>query len=160
MGIEIIDETTFEEIYRHQSGVLYNIAYHNTRNHSVSEDIVQDVFVRLWQGRDRNTFVSEDHIKHWLIRVTLNCINDHWRDILKHPTVPLCEIDEPAAPEERDEDTSMIDCLAPKEKRILRMYYYEDMSFGQIASISNISEDAARKRLSRARKVLRERLVM
>ena len=134
---------------------LYCIAYCSTHNHYDSEDIVQDVFMKLWMNKDRQRFESADHFKWWLIRVTTNCLNDHWRSIMRHPTIPLDEIDEPAVTYEYNDEMEELHLLKPKEQMVLRMYYYEGYSFKEIAAVWGISEAAVRQRLSRARKALK-----
>ena len=137
---------------------IYGIAYCSTHNHYDSEDIVQDVFVKLWMNKDRQRFESADHLKWWLFRVTTNCVNDHWRSLMRHPTIPLDEIDEPSVSYECFDEMEELHELKPKEQMVLRMYYYEGYSFKEIAAVLGISEAAVRQRLSRARKALKATL--
>lgn len=145
----------FEQAVKLFSAEVYGIAYCNTHNNYDSEDITQNVFVKLWMNKDRQRFESADHLKWWLIRVTTNCVNDHWRAIMRHPTIPLDEIDEPAVTYEYKDEMEELYQLKPKEQMVLRMYYYEGYSFQEIAAVLGISEVAVRKRLSRARKALK-----
>ena len=124
---------------------MYGIVYCKTHNHFDSEDIVQDVFVKLWMNKDRLRFESADHLKWWLIRVTTNCVNDHWRSIARHPAIPLDEIDEPAVAYEYNDDVEELYQLKPKDHLILRMYYYEGYSFQELAAVLGISEAAVRQ---------------
>lgn len=151
----IVQQSISEKDIMSYLRVLYGIAYNNTHNHYDSEDIVQDVFVKLWMNKDRQRFESADHLKWWLFRVTTNCVNDHWRSILRHPTIPLDEIDEPAVTYEYNDEMEELHLLKPKEQMVLRMYYYEGYSFKEIAAVWGISETAVRQRLSRARKALK-----
>ena len=148
---QLIDEHVITAFVRE----MYGIAYYKTHNHFDSEDIVQDVFVKLWMNKDRLRFESADHLKWWLIRVTTNCVNDHWRSIMRHPTIPLDEIDEPAVTYEYNDDLEELFQLKPKDQLILRMYHYEGYTFYEIAAVLGISEAAVRQRLSRARKALK-----
>lgn len=148
-------QTMFEQAAALFANMVYGIAFCNTHNHFDSEDIVQDVFVKLLMNRDSQRFESEDHLKRWLIRVTINCVNDHWRSIMRHPTIPLDGIDEPAVTYEHNDEIEELYVLKPEEQHILRMYYYEEYSFREIAGVLGISEAAVRQRLSRARKALK-----
>ena len=54
-------------------GTVYKY-YGNKERNFYAEDIVQDSFIKLYRARKR--FESEQHIKYWLIRVTINeCLN-------------------------------------------------------------------------------------
>ena len=51
--------------------MVYRIALLHMKNQSDAEDVFQDVFLRL--VRYAETIEGEEHLKHWLIRVTVNC---------------------------------------------------------------------------------------
>ena len=148
-------QTMFEQAAALFANMVYGIAFCNTHNHFDSEDIVQDVFVKLLMNSDSQRFESEDHLKRWLIRVTINCVNDHWRSIMRHPTIPLDGIGEPVVTYEHNDEIEELYVLKPEEQHILRMYYCEEYSFREIAGVLGISEAAVRQRLSRARKALK-----
>ena len=150
-----MNDPLFERMATIFAKEMYGIAYCKTHNHFDSEDIVQDVFLKLLMNRDRQRFESVDHLKWWLIRVTTNCINDHWRSIMRHPTLPLDEINEPVVTYEHIDDLDELFQLKPKEQLILRMYYYEGYTFYEIAAVLGISEAAVRQRMSRARRELK-----
>ena len=114
--------------------------------------------MKLWMTKGRQSFESADHLKWWLIRVTTNCVNDHWRSLMRHPTIPLDEIDEQAVTYEYNDEIEELYQLKPKDHLILRMYYYEGYSFQELAAVLGISEAAVRQRLSRARKALKATL--
>ena len=62
---------------------VFRIALNYTKNLSDAEDIAQDVFFALF--REKNHFASEEHIRHWLIRVTVNqCKKWHRSPWRKH----------------------------------------------------------------------------
>ena len=154
-----MNDPLFERVATVFAKEVYGIAYCKTHNHFDSEDIVQDVFLKLLMNRDRQRFESADHLKWWLIRVTTNCINDHWRSLMRHPTIPLDEINEPYVTYEYNNDMEELYDLKPKEQQILCMYYYEGYSFQEISVAIGVSEAAVRQRLSRARKSLKEAVI-
>lgn len=72
---------------------VYRVAYSYTYAKADSEDVLQNVFLKLFQSDQ--VFNSEEHLKQWLIRVTVNeCHNLHRSFWKKH--VQLAEIEEPA----------------------------------------------------------------
>lgn len=53
------------------SSMVYRFAYARTRNHADAEDIYQEVFLKI--AKCDTVFVSQEQIKAWLLRVTVNC---------------------------------------------------------------------------------------
>ena len=63
-------EETFERVARTYGDMLYRVAYHALKNRADAEDVTQTVLLKLYQQGDR--FESEEHRKHWLLRVAVN----------------------------------------------------------------------------------------
>ena len=70
MNPELIEQTV-----RDYSGKLLKIAYTYTKNTCDAEDIVQEVFLSFITSRQE--FASQEHIRAWLIRVTINTRKNH-----------------------------------------------------------------------------------
>ncbi len=67
--------------------MVYRIALLHMKNKSDAEDIFQAVFLRLVRYADR--IKGEEHLKHWLIRVTINCCKKQFDNAYRKRTVPL-----------------------------------------------------------------------
>ena len=65
-----ISEKQFDYVYNEYATELYNIAYGYTRNRDDSIDIMQNAYVVLLESNKK--FESNEHIKYFLIRVTIN----------------------------------------------------------------------------------------
>ena len=65
-----ISEKQFDYVYNEYAKELYNIAYGFTRNRDDSIDIMQNAYVVLLESNKK--FESNEHIKYFLIRVTIN----------------------------------------------------------------------------------------
>lgn len=135
--------------------MLIRLAYGCTGNHSDSEDIVQDAFVKLYL-RSRS-FPAEEDMKAWLIRVTVNMCKNHvksWR------TGKRSEIPENIAAEdnfaERSAVEELLSKLKPIYKAVIYMHYYEGYSAAEIGRILKISETAVTTRLKRGRDALKQ----
>lgn len=137
---------------------VYRIAYGSTHSREDAKDIVQDVFAKLWQIRNKQDFESGEHLKYWLIRVAINYTNSFWRSFLRRRSVPLDDVGDIGVELEFHDVIEELDLLSPKERQIIHLYYYEDIPLADIAKLIGISEEAARKRLSRARKTLGEKI--
>ena len=59
---------TFAEKYM---DTIYRVAYSWTKNTDDANDVTQDVLIQLY--RTTKEFESDSHMKHWLIKVTVNC---------------------------------------------------------------------------------------
>ena len=69
------DEQYFLQTYHRHKDMVYRIAYTYVGNPDDAKDILQDVFLKLYNTR--KSFVDDDHLKHWLIRVAINDSKDY-----------------------------------------------------------------------------------
>ena len=152
-------EKEFEQYYNLYSQELFGIAYSYTRNKSDSEDIIQNVFVKMIVSKKK--FKSDKDLKYWLIRLTMNESIDLLRKERKEN-----ELNEPemvyTLP---DNNTSeypdllyYISKLEDKYRRVIILYYYNNYSNKEIAELLGIKEDNVRKLLERGRNLLKERI--
>lgn len=82
-------DVSSDEVIRKYFDMVYKLALSQTKNQTFAEDVTQDVFVRFIQNKDK--FESEEHIKAWLIRVTINCSKSVFMSSWFKKTVPLEE---------------------------------------------------------------------
>jgi RNA polymerase sigma-70 factor (ECF subfamily) len=71
------DQQTFHELYEKYHERVYSICFRMTQNASESEDLTQDVFIRLF--RTVGTFRGESAFTTWLYRLTVNLVLMHFR---------------------------------------------------------------------------------
>ena len=136
---------------------IFRIAYSYLRSQADADDVTQDVLIQLY--KTDTAFESDDHLKHWLIRVTVNrCKNifrSPWRkveDIADYENSLTFE-----APEHRE----LFDAVMALDKRYrlpVLLYYYEGYSQKEIAGLLDIPEETVRTRLFRARGKLKTTL--
>lgn len=79
-------EETFEQVVRRYGDMLYRVAFHALRNRADAEDVTQTVLLRLYQQGGR--FDSEEHRKHWLLRVAVNESRRLLRSAWRRRSVP------------------------------------------------------------------------
>ncbi len=142
------------------SDMVLKIAYQNTRDLYESEDIVQEVFLALFS---RPLIKDEEHLKAWLIRVTLN----KSRSFLRSARRKVLPLDESLAPAERlapepsftrDDVLEQLFSLPEAERNALYLHYYEGYSAKEIGKFLKRSENAVYILLSRGRAKLKELL--
>lgn len=139
-----------------------------TRDVSASEDIAQEAFLNAWQHLER--LHSPDSFLPWLRQITRNLARDHLRahrnqpldgpnaelvmamaaDPGPHPMQKLLEDEREATAFE------LISSLPDDSREALLLFYREGQSSQQVAMLLGISDAAARKRLSRARQLVRD----
>lgn len=79
------EKLAFEEIYHDFFGVMYHLALQYLRDETVSEEIVQDTFMKLWEIRE--TLNEQFNIRNFLYTITKNNCLNHLRNqkiALKH----------------------------------------------------------------------------
>lgn len=140
-----------ERVMETYGNTVYRLAYAQLRSTADADDVYQEVFLRYFQRRPR--FESEEHRKAWLIRVTINRAKSFATSPWKRHNVSL---------EDRvvfqQEDVKELDealgCLEEKDRTLLHLFYYEQLSTRDIAKLLNRKESTIRTQLTRARKRL------
>lgn len=138
------------------SDMVMRIAYQHCFNKSDSEDITQEVFIKLMDNIQR---IPEEGgaLKAWLIRVTINLCKDFNKCAWYRLNTPLEQHGEDAVPWQDDELElwDELKRLQPLSRTILYMYYYEGYKIREIASILKLKENTVSSRLTRARSELK-----
>lgn len=138
---------------------VYRVAYSYTYSKFDAEDVLQNVFLKLFQSR--RSFNGEEHLKQWLIRVAVNeCHNLH-RSFWKRNIIHTEEIEKSVQGSLAENEIDLHHALLqlPREYRVIvHMYYYEGYKTKEISKILKVKEATVRTRLARARDRLRELL--
>ena len=127
---------------------LYRTALAITGNATDAEDIVQEVFVKLYQKQP--VFETEAHQTAWLIRVTVNMCKNHLRNHWWKWATQLLE-SHPAQTETQANTMEAVLALPVKYRVVIHLFYYEGYSTKEIAEITSQKEPTVRQLLSRAR---------
>ena len=135
---------------------VMRVAHRYMGNVPDAEDVFQTVFMRLFKSEVHIT--DEEHLKAWLIRVTINCCYDELRK--RRPTTVLEETSAIMGTENLQLSITplekAIDSLIPPIRRtVIHLYYYEGYSTDEIAEITGEKPATVRSHLHRARKALR-----
>ena len=135
---------------------VFRIALNYYGDPSDAEDTVQDVMLKLYVSE--KCFEDDEHIRNWLIRVTINSCKSTLRSFWRRNRVSLDDVSERAKWEspEQGELFTVVMSLNAKHRTILYLYYYEGFATKEIAEMFGQTEAHIRTRLSRARKKLKE----
>ena len=137
---------------------LYAAAFNITRQRQDAEDAVQEALLRLY--RSDKEFESEEHVKAWLIRVTINIAKSTCTSFWHRNRVPYEDyMDDIPFEDENDKDLmEAVLSLPDKYRIIVHLYYYEGYKTREIADTLKLSENTVKTRLLQSRKLLKNKL--
>lgn len=144
---------TYEEIADKYIDTIYRLALSRTKSQQYAEDITQDVFVKLISSR--KNFESEEHLKAWLLRVTINLTKDLFSSSWFKTTDELSE-DISYRDEEKSDLYYAVMKLSQKYRTVIHLHYYEGYSVDEIAKITGASPGTVKSQLHRSRQMLKE----
>ncbi len=148
----------FTRVARTYMDTVYRVALNYMKSPDAADDITQEVFLRLL--RTETLFVSEEHIRNWLIRVTINeCKRDlasRWRRV-----EPLEAYAEKLSfsSEENSETYRIVMRLPRKYRMVIYLHYYEGYSTAEIAQMLGAKQSTVCTQLERGRKLLKTMLL-
>lgn len=159
------EEQTLAALVSQYSGTLYRVAYSVLRNSADAEDAVQEAFMRVLRHRDTLSEVRDQRV--WLVRIVWNIVLDRKRRAKTRPeTDDVAELARvlPAgglSAEERAQAAqhhahvlACVEQLPAKERQVLMLSAFEELSSVEIASVLGITESSVRSRLFRARNLM------
>lgn len=135
---------------------VYKLALARTKDVTYAEDVTSDVFLKFMQTD--KVFDSEEHIKAWLIRVTVNCSHSLFSGSWFKKTVPLEDTIPAEMPEEESDVYLAVMRLPEKYRTVIHLFYYEELSVAEISRSLGINESTVKSQLSRGRNLLKENL--
>jgi RNA polymerase sigma-70 factor (ECF subfamily) len=166
LTIEDSRSEQLEYLMRRFGDKVLKLAYYHIRDRHQAEDIVQEVFCRVYKNLDK--FRGESSYYTWIYRITVNVCRDYIRsayfrrilpwgdpgytDILKKSEERMFEAVEGGEVFQRVMD------LPLKYRSVIVLYYFEDLKTNEIAEVLKIRENTVRTRLCRGRKILQDLL--
>jgi RNA polymerase sigma-70 factor, ECF subfamily len=161
------DVAAFDRIYHQYSKKLYNFAFGFTKDYDTGAEIVQEVFVTLWEKHEQVN--TELNFRNYIFTITYNSIRKHFRnksietklkDYLLYSSPELIENTEgPIMYNELlDLTNRTIEKLPPKRKMVYKLSRQEGLRAKEIASKLNISTRTAENHLAKALKFLEKEL--
>ncbi len=163
------DRQAFEELVKVTCADTYTLAYRLTGNEEDAKDVVQEAYLRAWKGMKR--YRGDAAFTTWMYRITANCASTHLarRSRDRHDALDddHAVADERAVAElesrvgmssDREQLRAALQTLSPELRSVVVLRDVYDLPHEAIAAELGISEGAAKVRLHRARRRLRERL--
>ena len=152
------------ESFKSLSDGLYRVAYYILESQTDAEDAVQDLFIKLWSNRDQLDTVL--NFKAYCTTLMKNLCIDRLRKEQKVQVMePRPDISQTRSIEE-DYDAreklervmAAIERLPARQRDVMKMYVFEEMSYEEIAEKTGMTNLTLRVLLSNARKSLRNQI--
>ncbi len=152
------------ELYEKYSARVYYVALRETRSPQDAEDVRDETFFRVLQAIRGNHLRSASSVAAFILGTTRNVLHEFMRRSQQEGKYPV-RVDEPSIPSHehvfldsavRAAIEQTIARLKPRERELLRLYYYEEMPRNEIARRTGIAEERVRLVKSRALKHFRE----
>lgn len=170
------EQEAFQVLFNRYASPVINFAYRFLHSQAEAEDLAQEVFLRVYRGRER--YDERKPFKPWLYAITSRLISNRLRDIRRHPQIPLEVRQEedgttqmlpipetdlrPDQQVDRQEKTKMIrralDALPENQRTAVLLARFEEMSYEEIAQVMDVSVMAVKSLLFRAKQALKEAL--
>jgi RNA polymerase sigma-70 factor (ECF subfamily) len=161
------DREAFEELVRVTYADTYTLALRLTGDEEDAGDVVQEAYLRAFRGLKR--FRGDAQFSTWMYRITANCAATQLGRRAKHrhaeldDSTPVVDLNPEVDPQARADVsdlrsrlTEALDELPPRLRAVVVLRDIYDLPHEAIASELGISESAAKVRLHRARRKLRE----
>lgn len=160
------DETQYIEFLSELRNTLYRLALSITGDSIEAEDIVQDVFERVWRARDR--VLRSTFPRAYICRMVHNLAIDRQRTTTRRQTLSINE-EMSISRDSNNHDSDLSDMasltrkiiasLPEKQRAVIHLRDVEGYELEEIAEVLEMDETNVRMNLSRARKSVREELI-
>lgn len=156
------EQITAEGAVDRYADMVYRLALSQMKNRADADDLFQEVFVRLVGNVHK--LESWEHVKAWLIRVTVNCARKHFDQYWNKNVSGMEEAEQAENEVENDVLVGVhpvrlaVESLPSKYRLVIHLFYYEQFSVREIAKMTDRKESTVKSRLFRAREMLKELL--
>lgn len=158
------DESALEQMYRRHSGLVYTVALRSLGDVTEAEDVLQQVFVAAWQGRERYR-PDRAKLSTWLMGIARNKIVDahaaRGRQRRIRNQVASNTIVSDSQPVDVAQQLVIAEEIArldPVPQQVLRLAFFEDLTHMQIAERLQLPPGTVKSHIRRSLIKLRSRM--
>lgn len=155
-----MDKRYFEKCAELYGDTVLRIAVNYCRSLQDAEDITQEVFLRFYRkGRQLDVEQAKFYFIRMAVNLSINLTKSAWRTKVTSADSLTEELrDDTAESDRRAAVISAVRGLPVKYRSVIHLYYYEELSVREIASILKRRETTVQTQLMRARQMLKEKL--
>jgi RNA polymerase sigma-70 factor (family 1) len=157
------DEKAFKEIYSRYWKSVFEAAYHRLANRDIAKELVQTVFLRIWEKRHH---IAIHHLSGYLQTAIKNSIINYLESALVHKKYLQHVMDTSVATCQGTESTinfhelsqaieKAIGMLPEKTRHVFRLSRFDHLTIREIAASMDISEKAVEYHITQSLKTLR-----
>ncbi|HZH64303.1 MAG TPA: sigma-70 family RNA polymerase sigma factor [Flavisolibacter sp.] len=154
--------SAFEVLVLRHKDKLYTSIFFLVKDKFLAEDIFQDVFIRIIDTIKGGRYTEEGKFLPWAMRIAHNLCVDHFRKVKRTPTIKnsddqdifeVLNFTEESAEDKMMKKQShnrvrdMLDQLPEDQREVIILRHYADMSFKEIAEVTNCSINTALGRM-------------
>jgi RNA polymerase sigma-70 factor, ECF subfamily len=153
---------SFAELVEEYQSMVFSLAYHCLHDAGLAEEVAQDVFFQLYRKLDE--MKSQEHLKHWLRKVTTHRAIDRSRRRKARPQVALEDVPVPAVEAPGGDPLlasllgRLVASLPERPRIVLILHYQEDLNPVEIAAVLDLPVKTVRSHLQRSLALLREKI--
>lgn len=161
-NIKLNKDNVFEDIVEEYSNSIIRLCYLQTGDLNESEDLAQEVFLKIYKNLDR--FKGNSSIYTWIYKITINTCFSYLK---KNGKIVKEELNRNIPNEELTEEIVLNKYSreeirgwlfnSPTDYRVpLYMFYFEDMKISQIAEVLECNENTVKTRLRRGKEFIKK----
>jgi RNA polymerase sigma-70 factor (ECF subfamily) len=159
------ERRAFDELVRRHERSIWRVARRYVKNDADAADVAQQTFVRAFRALDG--FRGAASLRSWLYRIAINLSINHVRDHRREQPTEISEAAltaRPTGPQRiiDDEDAARLRAavaeLPPKQRMVLELRVFDELSFREVAELADCTENAAKVNFHYAVKRLKELL--
>ncbi|MFN3651199.1 MAG: RNA polymerase sigma factor [Armatimonadota bacterium] len=160
------DSQALAMLFERHKTRLFGYLCHVTGDRSLAEDLLSDVFLRVY--RARGTYRPGSGFAPWLYRIARNLaigelrrrstFRKVWDRLVREARTAPTDPWEPFRGEVKEQVQAALSLLPEEQRSALVLKEYADLSYREVAEVLGCTEEAARARAYRARMSLRESL--
>lgn len=162
------DEKAFTTLYRKYWAKVYNFSRLYLSSMTEVEEVVQEVFVKVWETRF--LLREDDNFKGFLFIITRNLIFNQFRKSFNEKAYKLTVLSSAMAHYDMEEELNTADLqefiqkivleLPPRQQEVFKMSRNEHLTYKEIAEQLNISEKTVERHINEALKFLKKNIML
>ena len=156
------DESAFSTLLHRHKAKIYSSIYMFTKDRELADDLFQDVFIKIIDTLRKGKYNHEGKFLQWALRISYNMCVDQFRRSKRRTKVSATEtfdIFDVLESDDPNRETSMIrdqtyervrtlvDMLPSEQREVVILRHYGDMSFKEIACLTDVSINTALGRM-------------